>query len=215
MHKSSICVRNRKRFTVDWSATAVWCVSKEAGVQHVTQGHFSSSRDYLKLMDTQQDPRHSSSLAPPLSALPGGGSIKWRRIDVPCCLSVYPTQFLSLFINISINQSNHLSIYPSVLICVFSLFSPLNAEAKSCMHKSLFPSGSFLQSPSDPPQRLCVSEQLLQLQTADSFRRKTNVGDPLTDLLPAGRPAEPGSGKLTTASISNSVTVGRGYFSSD
>lgn len=73
------------KVTVVCSATAVRCVPEQEGVQHATQGHFgsnsSSSRAYLKLMDTQRGPslllqRH----APPLSSL-SRWSLKWVHVS--------------------------------------------------------------------------------------------------------------------------------------
>lgn len=59
MHKSGIFVKRRKKFLkLWWTVTVLRCVSlSRQGVQHVTQGHFSSSRNYLNLQETQQDPR--------------------------------------------------------------------------------------------------------------------------------------------------------------
>lgn len=51
------------------------------------------------------------------------------------------------------------SIYTLVFSCSFK-------RTRSHMHKSLCPCDSFLGSPSDPLQRLPVSEQLFQLKTA-------------------------------------------------
>lgn len=46
-------------------------------VQHVTQGHLSSSGDYLNGQEKQRDTHTSCSLASPLPAYPGGHSIEW------------------------------------------------------------------------------------------------------------------------------------------
>lgn len=42
---------------------------------------------------------------------------------------------------------------------------------------------------------MCLRAAAPAPDSADSFWKKANVGDPLSDLLPAVRPAEPGSGK--------------------
>lgn len=47
------------------------------GAQHVTQGHFSSSRDYSNRKEKQRDTHVSCSFASPLPAYPGGASIEW------------------------------------------------------------------------------------------------------------------------------------------
>lgn len=59
MHRSGIFVKRGNKVSevmVEWNSSR--CVSlTRQGVQHVTQGHFSSSRNYLNLQETQQDPR--------------------------------------------------------------------------------------------------------------------------------------------------------------
>lgn len=125
----------------------------------MTQGHFSSSRDYFKLMDTQQGSRYSSSLTIlHYPDYPGGASVKWMWMNAPCCLSVFPSLSFSFIPYI------HMSIYPYIFVFVLSL-SLLNTDKDTHVQVSLCPSGSFLQSPSDLLQGAGVSEQLFQLQT--------------------------------------------------
>lgn len=67
----------QEHMIVVWSATAVKCISEQEGVRWVKHRYLSSSREYLKLIETQQDSSNSSS--PPFlqcMAYPGGASIK-------------------------------------------------------------------------------------------------------------------------------------------
>lgn len=193
MQKSRIFVSDKKKFTVVLSATAVRCVSEQEGVQNVTQGHFSSSsRVYFKLMDTQQGSCYSSSLTfLHYPAYPGGASVKWMWMDVPCCFSVFPTlPFLC-----------YPSIHLSICAFVFALSCSLK-HTKTHVHRSLCPTGSFLQSPSDLLQGPGVSEQLFQLQTQltpSGEKLMLAIRSPICRLLSDQQSLV--VGKLTTASM--------------
>lgn len=119
-------------------------------------------------------------------------------MDVPCCFSVSPTPFSPpLFIC--------LSICHSICICIFSLAHlKMQRSSHACTSLSV-PVGAFYSHPLTRC-RDCVSRSSCSSSRLCSFlQEKTNVGDPLTDLLPAVRPAEPGSRKFKIASISNSL----------
>lgn len=102
----------------------------------------------MKLIGTQQDTRYAAA------------HLHYRPIQVERPLSgcrwMYPAASPSLT---NFRGLLSQSIYALVFSCSFK-------RTRSHMHKSLCPCDGFLGSPSDPLQRLPVSEQLFQLKTA-------------------------------------------------
>lgn len=71
-------VRRNKVSKVRMGIHQLLCVPlSKHGVQHVTQGHLSSSGDYLNGQGKQRDTHVSCSFASPLPANPGGASMEW------------------------------------------------------------------------------------------------------------------------------------------
>lgn len=79
--------------TIVWSVTAVRWASEQAGGGHETQGHFSSSRDYLKLMDTPQALASLSYTIRLIQVEPVLGGSGW--LYRTCCFSFFQSFFLS------------------------------------------------------------------------------------------------------------------------
>lgn len=105
------------------------------------------------------------------------------------CGWLYPAAFLSL--------PKYLSIYlPSMYVSVFTLSGSLKHRDK-VTHAQVSLSQWELSTVTLWPaaETVCLRAAAPAPDSTDSFRRKSNAGDPFTDLLPVVRPAEPGSGR--------------------
>lgn len=149
---------------------------------------------------------HSRILATPAALL----SSAIRPIQVEPLLSgcewMYPAAFLSF--KHSIFLSTFVFFNLSIFVICLS-HSLTQTQTKTHIHRFLSPTGSFSTATLWPAAEAgCLRAAVPAPDSADSFRRKTNVGDALTDLADWQSLAV---GKLTTASkFRNSISWG--YF---